>query len=557
LKEGVIMMILKNLKFKAITTVVLISVLLVSLVACVPATPTPTVQPTAPASDDGPLTPYKETVTVSRPGIQNSNTTYIEGESIDDNLITRFYKEKLNIVYTSKWTVEGVKATEKLGLAIASNDLPDTFDVNADQLGRLLNNGQIEDLTGAYENFVSPESRKIFDYQDKLGFLTGSVGGKIHALPLSSDFANNVTVMYIRTDWMTKYNLQAPKTLDDVIAIAKVFVENDAAGNGETIGINLDNGLGYFGVPTTLNLFANPLMAYPKIWVKDSSGRIVYGSVQPEMKSALLKMQEAYKAGLFDMEFAVKDSNKVTEMVIAGKVGIVAGLFWNPVWPFATIPDIGESIDFTPYPIPMNTEGKMITQNKPFAYTWQVVRKGFKNPEAIVKSMNLWIEITHGQYSGWYEEQKKTDKYKDVVAGIHMYALPTFYAYPEKNLDTAKDFVAAQKANDRNLMKTEEGKTNWDQIQAGGGTAWGLRKLFEEVEYLVLQQYTFKFSEFVGAPTYTLLTRKAALDKLEDETFVKIIMGQPIDTFDEFVKQWGDQGGMEATEEVNQWYESK
>ena len=513
-------------------------------------------QATETASEDGPLTPYKETVTVARPGIHWANAKYVEGESIDDNLITRFYKEKLNIAYVNKWEVEDVKAGEKLSLAIASNDLPDTFEVNAEQLGRLKNADQIADITDAYEKYISPETRAIMEFQDKKGFVTATFDGRYYGLPISNDFANNVAMMYIRTDWMKKFNLEAPKTLDDVISIAKTFVDKDATGTGDTIGINLDKDLGYFGVTTTLNTFANPLKAYAKIWIKDSSGNLVYGSIQPEMKTALLKMQDAYKAGIFDKEFAVKDSNKVTELVVAGKIGIVTGEFWNPVWPFSGIPDIGKTIDFTAYPIPANTDGKIITQNKTFAYSWQVVRKGYANPEAIVKSMNLWRELFHGEDSKWFNDQKSLEKYMPVREGMHMYALPTFFSHPEKNLMLGKNMVDALKANDPGLLETAEGRDEWKVIKAGGGNGWGWKKMLEESEYVVLPQYTYQYDEFLGVPTPSLLTKKAALDKLETETFVKIIMGQPIDSFDEFVKQWNDQGGKAATEEVNQWFKS-
>ena len=51
--------------------------------------------------------------------------------------------------------------------------------------------------------------------------------------------------------------------------------------------------------------------------------------------------------------------------------------------------------------------------------------------------------------------------------------------------------------------------------------------------------------------------KQAYLDKLEEETFVKIIMGtESIDAFDTFVDNWYANGGTEITEEVNAWYQS-
>lgn len=43
----------------------------------------------------------------------------------------------------------------------------------------------------------------------------------------------------------------------------------------------------------------------------------------------------------------------------------------------------------------------------------------------------------------------------------------------------------------------------------------------------------------------------ANLQKLEEETFAKIILGQaPIDEFDNFVEKWYNEGGSEILEEI-------
>lgn len=51
-----------------------------------------------------------------------------------------------------------------------------------------------------------------------------------------------------------------------------------------------------------------------------------------------------------------------------------------------------------------------------------------------------------------------------------------------------------------------------------------------------------------------MVKRLANLNKIESETFTKIIMGNAgIDEFDKFVKQWNQLGGEDITEEVNAW----
>lgn len=42
---------------------------------------------------------------------------------------------------------------------------------------------------------------------------------------------------------------------------------------------------------------------------------------------------------------------------------------------------------------------------------------------------------------------------------------------------------------------------------------------------------------------------------MQNEVFVKIILGESIDTFDQFVEDWKKLGGDQITQEVNEWYE--
>jgi len=60
------------------------------------------------------------------------------------------------------------------------------------------------------------------------------------------------------------------------------------------------------------------------------------------------------------------------------------------------------------------------------------------------------------------------------------------------------------------------------------------------------------YSEFYGI-TPTMEQKMTNLDKLEVDSFIKIITGEkPLDYFDEFVAQWKKLGGDQITKEVNE-----
>ncbi len=63
-----------------------------------------------------------------------------------------------------------------------------------------------------------------------------------------------------------------------------------------------------------------------------------------------------------------------------------------------------------------------------------------------------------------------------------------------------------------------------------------------------------KIGEFYGAPVPTQQMKQATLDKLELETFTKIVVGESsIDEFDSFVEKWHKLGGEQITSEINEW----
>jgi putative aldouronate transport system substrate-binding protein len=63
------------------------------------------------------------------------------------------------------------------------------------------------------------------------------------------------------------------------------------------------------------------------------------------------------------------------------------------------------------------------------------------------------------------------------------------------------------------------------------------------------------YNEYYGAATETMKEKNSTLDKLTNETFFKIVMGEsPLDEFDKYVSKWKTLGGDDITKEVNEWY---
>src|SRR5256714_15591333 len=110
----------------------------------------------------------------------------------------------------------------KLTAAATAHNLPDVVVDDAAQLGNFKTQGIIQPvdkskIAGADQ--LTPASRDS----------AKDLKGDIYAVPFSAQ----ANLLFIRSDWLAKLNLQAPKTWDDVATVAKAFTTGDPDGDGK------------------------------------------------------------------------------------------------------------------------------------------------------------------------------------------------------------------------------------------------------------------------------------------------------------------------------------
>lgn len=517
-----------------------------------------------------PLGKYTPEIEVKIATPTNATVKYKEGESAENNVWMRAYKDTLGINVKYQWMVDEGQFAQKMNVTIASNDLPDIFPVTGQQFSNLVDADSIEDLTSVYNKYVSPLSTEIIN-QDPKFFDLGKKGGKQYSIPysLGGSAYDAPPILYIREDWRKKLNLPEPKTLDDLYKIADAFVNQDPDGNGkkDTLAFGLtktlhrsDNGTGIQPL-NGLEGLGNAYHAYLGTWIKDASGNIVYGSIQPEVKVLLQKLQEMYKNGWLDKEFPVKDFNKSSEGLVSGKIGMEFGAMWNPIFPLQSTVENNKNADWKAYPIP-SIDDKLAkpATSVSVTYNW-VVKKGFANPEALIKMVNLFTEKSWGktQDNQYASGDGKTLNSDGTIYTGFKYAFAQVWP-AKKNLNNHYDIIEALKSKDPSKLNVEA-KTTYDQIQAyltkGDVKSWGPYKVFAEISsYSVIDKYVKEdlllYDEYHGIPTATMVEKGSTLDKMEIEAFMKIIMGSAsVDEFDKFVTDWKKLGGDAITQELN------
>ncbi len=477
---------------------------------------------------------------------------YPEGEDPQNNAVYKLMKDVININGTNKFAVPYDNYKQRIKLGIASNDLPDIFFADQADLEELIKNDMLLDLKPIYDKYATDNLKSIMGYGDGILFKGAQKGEAIFGMPSVSDALNGAPAVYYRKDWMDKLGAQVPTTMDELLALAVRMAKEDPDGNGaaDTYGLSMNNQL-----DLRFTAIMNAYGAYPKIYIKDDSGKLTYGSLSPNMKQGLAKLAELYKEGVMDKEFVTKDMGKSMENVSKGSVGVFLGEFFSPLWPLQDAVKNVPGADYIGVPVP----GASGAEFQPFvpinASGYYVVSKGAKHPEALMLLLNNLAETAYNNLDnewakGWME-LSKDPKYAN--ASINNW-LPAFLDRPDANMNRYTLFKAALDANDDSKMPADQ-KVTFDNVKKGleGDAAnWPWAKTFMEGVPSASGYSTVIRNEWVGSPTETAKLKGASLDKLELETMIKIITGAaPVDSFDAFVSQWLEMGGQQILDEMN------
>jgi len=481
-----------------------------------------------------------------------------EGETFDKNAIYDAYEKDIGVKIVNKWITDTSQFKEKVKMTIASNDLPDFMPVSATQLKELTEADMIMDLTDVYEQYATDETKEFFQKDGGMQMKSAMFDGKLMGIPRSSN-PLYLQFLYVRTDWLKEMNLPEPKTMDDLMKIAEAFSKRTE--NGKSYGLavskdpfNIDTGV------TGLRAFLNGYHAYENMWIEDGNGNLVNSDVQPEVKNALAALQEMFKKGLIDPEFAVKDAEKEAELIYNNQIGLVYGASWVPAQLVkGAVKDDKVVQEWGVYPIPTVDGSPALNQIGLGADEYYVVAKQAKHPEGFIKLLNQWIVVDNHPTA----EQKVYEYGKDLKEKGNNYWLLNPVRVGNQT-DNNGDILPKAIANkDESILETKDQRTRygramqyldgdtslwWEYLISGPNGAFSIVPKVKE-EKLYLQ------NKFYGAPTATMADREEILKKKRDEIYFKIIMNQvSVDEFDKFVAEWNKLGGEQMTKEVNEWY---
>ena len=374
-------------------------------------------------------------------------------------------------------------------------------------------------------------------------------------------YANRQTDIKINQEYLDKLGLSVPETIDDVKHIALTFAEENPAnqemGNiGLAVSTTLYGGTG-ISSEYGMNLIFASFGAYPGRWLTDAEGMPVYGSVQPNVKDALGMLADWYQEGVLDRDFLIRTQDDIADLIAQGRCGIFFAPWWAPNNPLWRCHETDPEADWQPFLIRTGKDGSVRYCNEKLTGNYVVVRKGYEYPEIVPKILSVMFDYMRYSY-----DDPRGEFQQYYTGNIDPTARPLAI-----NLDYNQALTICYE----NLQAALNGEKSEDELEI-------LERSFEKVCRAYLENPKTASAEEWSAylsrikacsllsdekiqrvntiyPTRTKTTEayRYTLKELESETFLKIIRGESeLSSFDDFVKEWQEEGGDEIIQEMIQ-----
>lgn len=507
--------------------------------------------------------------------------TYQGNESSTDNAWIDLYKEhgiNLDIMYV----VPGTEGNEKLSQMIMSGNYPDVFNVSLEDYVDYVKQGVIADITDYYDDYLSDASKEYLAYDGGDSVKRATIDGRIYGIPQMASSTDQVSVLWIRKDWLNNLGLDMPETAEEVAEVAKAFTFNDPDGNGQddtygfaVNGMDITDACG--GIAHVMNMFGT--MPRQLRFIEENGEIIWAGQDKEKMISGLTWLSDLYAQGCVPKDFVTSDANKLRADFASGKYGMVVAPMWWLMDYLADALKYNPDADFAALPIPgseANPDGSVYFPSATISF-W-VLSSKCEHPEALFKLFNMSVDYIVNNKDRTTEEY---EKYAAGKSGMYTGKSLAVIPYLDDPADNYNNYLQESKAiatgntdgltpmqkthyeSEKFFLENKEklaelSGEDWSQFGIGASyySVFG----FEEAGYGALHKMVeadkWKKEAFLSMPDQEMLNANANLAAMTSETIVKIVMGQQEpESYGEFLEQWKSKGGDTILKKVNEWYQ--
>lgn len=353
------------------------------------------------------LEPYDEPVTVTVAAIEYALEADVKpGTTPENQAFNEIAKKYLNI--DLEYTVVAASSVydQKLSLAIASKNTPDMFYTTTPALfTSLRDSGSLADLSDYFYMLNDELLENYLTYMPEL-LPTVMQEGHLYALPMLTNKYATAQRLYIRKDWLDIVGMDAPETVEDMIALGEAFVEHKdeiAAAGGydarRVIPFTMQKEITWAGSYSAEGMF-NAHGASLGSYFDDGSGNLISSTTSDGTKNALQTLHTMYEKGILDPDFTSKTVEQIQANIKAGYVGMVFGEWWMPKDAIDDNITSKQTADWTWVDIPSydGTPALPVVDRVSVA-GYNLVSKDCEHPEAIMKLINLFYDIYYSDDS--------------------------------------------------------------------------------------------------------------------------------------------------------------
>jgi putative aldouronate transport system substrate-binding protein len=210
---------------------------------------------------------------------------------------------------------------EKLTVSIASDTLPPAFLV-VDGKADIFINGAQGGMFWQVNDAIA-KSKNISKNLDPKVLQNAATSGKNYFIPRTRVLARNGFTY--RKDWLKKLGLPVPKTVDDVISLARTFAARDPDGNGknDTFGFIVEAADARGNLGSAVGEIAM-LKGMGNGYVEQNNQLIPVYMTEPYIETLVL-FSQLYKEGIINQDFATINGSRMWELLNAERAGIFMG----------------------------------------------------------------------------------------------------------------------------------------------------------------------------------------------------------------------------------------
>lgn len=437
--------------------------------------------------------------------------------------IIRYIEEKTNTKLEITATPDK-EVENKLNILLASGTLPDVIQFKSDEMQAKLIKGKVLlPISDSFSKYPDLKKTRNDDYWK----INKAEDGKNYVI--GSGEPSTMSILAYRKDWLDKFNLPVPKTMDEYYKVADAMSNQDPDGNGKKDTFAFG---GQGAIDKWFDHIWGAYGALPNYFtLKD--GHIVSGSIQPEIKDAVKMLRKMYQNKMIDPEFVTDDQPRWKTKLKAGIYG--AGQIKVHIF---------DKNNYSNYYQPFKSKNP----NGDFVYG-PVLQGASKNP----------IGMRSDNASVGYFRTAIAQKSKNVDGALR---LVTWLASEEgntvNNYGLKDEHYSVDSTGFVKMLKNDADMTKWGT----GKLSIGNTPLFKHAspEFIDAVAFTNKASTknvADGIVTDEFISTNLTLEDFTNSSLMAMIVEQKdIDkAFDDFVKEWTKRGGDKVTKSLDDKYQ--